>query len=652
MENQQEQQQHQPKLLDDLPTFVANDQTKYDLDLADLTTFKVDVGGNHHDQQQQQQPTKQTEVAKADAAPAPPEPSETSVLDMANPDLFVIGQPIQSELHAPVTAKDSSIITTTTNGDAADAELSAITSTTTNGDDWSTFETHSQPTITAAELQFAKSTSSSLANESLANITCVENTSCIDSLLSDLPEETFVEDDNIGSGNNKSQNNDKSDLNWSSSDYKEEVVTAPSVVAFEPSKPEAVVLPPPTKEEDSLPSPSPPPSPQPMSADILTGNGDQVASTVVPDVVNTNTTTATTTTTMGRKNQSYRRENSNDEAESSGPVAELVYWRDVKNSGVVFGAGLVILFSLSIFSVISVVAYTLLFTLLGTLSFRIYKNVMQAVNKTNEGHPFKEYLEIEIAPPQERIHEIVDSVVAHGTCFINRMRSVLLVEDLVDSLKYLLIFWALTYIGACFNGLTLILLAYLGAFSLPIVYEQNKAQIDQYLDLVSSKISEISDKVPFLKKVPTEKKEDEIIQRIFGSKMSSIFSSSKQLALLIGLGASFAIAAGSLYYLMTSSPSTSKGTEYVFKKKKPLGLETDEAGNEVEQPVIKSVPLLHINHDHDQPLIPETVNSYYKYVQFEGYRDDVLKAIMLIVDQDCKRNLPIQAFPDDDDDSE
>ncbi len=303
MENQQEQQ---PKLLDDLPTFVANDQTKYDLDLADLTTFKVDVGGDHHDQQQQQQPTKQTEVAKADAAPAPPEPSETSVLDMANPDLFVIGQPSSQNFvdldfdlnpppppptvntDAPVTAKDSSIITATTNGDAADAELSAITSTTTNGDDWSTFETHSQPTITAAELQFAKSSSSSLANESLANITCVENTSCIDSLLSDLPEETFVEDENIGSGNNKSQNNDKSDLNWSSSDYKEEVVTAPSVVAFELSKPEEVVLPPPTKEEDSLPSPSPPPSPQPISADILTGSGDQVASTVVPDVGNTN----------------------------------------------------------------------------------------------------------------------------------------------------------------------------------------------------------------------------------------------------------------------------------------------------------------------------------------------------------------------------
>ncbi len=70
-------------------------------------------------------------------------------------------------------------------------------------------------------------------------------------------------------------------------------------------------------------------------------------------------------------------------------VAELVYWRDPKNTGIVFGAGLVILLSLSIFSVISVVAYSLLFTLLGTLSFRIYKNVMQAVQKTNDGHPFK-----------------------------------------------------------------------------------------------------------------------------------------------------------------------------------------------------------------------------------------------------------------------
>lgn len=190
-------------------------------------------------------------------------------------------------------------------------------------------------------------------------------------------------------------------------------------------------------------------------------------------------------------------------------VAELVYWRDPKNTGVVFGIGLTILLSLSIWSVISVVSYTLLLTLLGTLSFRVYKNILQAVQKTNEGHPFKEYLEIEFTPSQERIHEIVDSLVSHATCFVNRLRSVLLVEDIVDSLKYLLIFWALTYIGAWFNGLTLVILAYIASFSLPKVYEQNKAQIDQYLELVNSKLTELSDKVPFLKKVPVAEKKEE-----------------------------------------------------------------------------------------------------------------------------------------------
>ena len=70
-------------------------------------------------------------------------------------------------------------------------------------------------------------------------------------------------------------------------------------------------------------------------------------------------------------------------------VAELVYWRDPKKSGVVFGAGLAILLSLTFFSIISVIAYTSLAVLSVTLSFRIYKNILQAVQKTNEGHPFK-----------------------------------------------------------------------------------------------------------------------------------------------------------------------------------------------------------------------------------------------------------------------
>lgn len=71
------------------------------------------------------------------------------------------------------------------------------------------------------------------------------------------------------------------------------------------------------------------------------------------------------------------------------PVVNLIYWRDVKKSGVVFGSIMVILLSLAYLSLISVLAYLSLTILTGTIAFRIYKNIMQAVQKSQDGHPFK-----------------------------------------------------------------------------------------------------------------------------------------------------------------------------------------------------------------------------------------------------------------------
>ena len=70
-------------------------------------------------------------------------------------------------------------------------------------------------------------------------------------------------------------------------------------------------------------------------------------------------------------------------------VKDLLLWRDVKKSGVVFGSGFVLLVSLALFSVLSVVAYLALVVLTITVSFRLYKSVLAAVQKTGDGHPFK-----------------------------------------------------------------------------------------------------------------------------------------------------------------------------------------------------------------------------------------------------------------------
>jgi hypothetical protein len=176
-------------------------------------------------------------------------------------------------------------------------------------------------------------------------------------------------------------------------------------------------------------------------------------------------------------------------------VAEYVYWRDPKKSGIAFGASLVLLLSLKYFSFISVVAYITLALLCVTVSFRIYKNVLQAVQKSNEGHPFKDYLEMDITLSQDKVSETVEVLISHVNCVTGKLRSLVLVEDLFDTLKLAVLAWCLTYVGAWFNGLTLVILALVSAFTFPKVYETNKAQIDMYAEIVRTKSKEVIDMV-------------------------------------------------------------------------------------------------------------------------------------------------------------
>ncbi|XP_060814287.1 reticulon-1 isoform X2 [Bombus pascuorum] len=195
---------------------------------------------------------------------------------------------------------------------------------------------------------------------------------------------------------------------------------------------------------------------------------------------------------------------------SMGIVAALIYWRDPKKSGPVFGCILGVLLSLAYFSLISVLAYLSLLILTGTVAFRIHNTVLQAIQKTSDGHPFQNILEMDLTLPAEKVHEVADVAVAHLNAAVSELRRLFLVEDFVDSLKFGVLLWCLTYVGSWFNGMTLVIIGVVALFTLPKVYETNKAQIDQNLALVQSKINDLTTKVkaaiPFGKKEP--KKEE------------------------------------------------------------------------------------------------------------------------------------------------
>lgn len=77
----------------------------------------------------------------------------------------------------------------------------------------------------------------------------------------------------------------------------------------------------------------------------------------------------------------------------------------------------------------------------------------------------REYLEFDLTLSQEKIQNIAGVAVAHVNGFTAELRRLFLVEDLVDSIKFGVILWVMTYIGAWFNGMTLVILGECSRFS-------------------------------------------------------------------------------------------------------------------------------------------------------------------------------------------
>uniref|UniRef100_A0A673ZG99 Reticulon n=1 Tax=Salmo trutta TaxID=8032 RepID=A0A673ZG99_SALTR len=186
--------------------------------------------------------------------------------------------------------------------------------------------------------------------------------------------------------------------------------------------------------------------------------------------------------------------NASSTKETTYSVMELVYWRDPKKSAVAFGMSLLVLLSLATFSVISVLSYLLLALLCVTITFRIYKSVIQAVQKSGEGHPFKGLMEQDLTVQPEMFRKYVDVFLTYVNRVVKQVRHLLLVEDLVDSLKLAGFMWLMTYVGAVFNGITILILGKNHTF----VFFQT--QIDKYIELIRTRVevtlAKLQDKLP------------------------------------------------------------------------------------------------------------------------------------------------------------
>jgi len=184
-------------------------------------------------------------------------------------------------------------------------------------------------------------------------------------------------------------------------------------------------------------------------------------------------------------------------------VLDILHWRDPKKSAIALAVSLIALILFAKFSFVSLIAWSALAVLGATLGFRVYKIVESQIKKTDGSNPFKPYLESDLALSQEKIHAQADVVVQHGQAIISQLRRLFLVENVIDSVKFGILLWTLTYVGAWFSGITLLTIFILALFSVPKVYEIYKEPIDEYIGLAKENVDKVQkivqEKIPFLK---------------------------------------------------------------------------------------------------------------------------------------------------------
>lgn len=70
-------------------------------------------------------------------------------------------------------------------------------------------------------------------------------------------------------------------------------------------------------------------------------------------------------------------------------IKQVLQWSNPLESGITFGTVLVLLTAVRHVSLISAFSTLALALLTATMAFRIYRSVLAAINKTNDGHPFQ-----------------------------------------------------------------------------------------------------------------------------------------------------------------------------------------------------------------------------------------------------------------------
>ncbi|XP_022075174.1 reticulon-2b [Acanthochromis polyacanthus] len=172
-------------------------------------------------------------------------------------------------------------------------------------------------------------------------------------------------------------------------------------------------------------------------------------------------------------------------------LVDLVYWRNLRKTGVVF-TGLVIgLASLFQLSAITVLSHILLGIMCLTFPLRLYYKLLELLRWNPGVHPFQSYLDYDSSLTDKETVMVVEEVVLLIAFAVTEIKRLLFIDSLVDSIKFAVLLYLLTYVGVQINGLTLVIAAVIAVFSFPLLYKKQQVRIRRLVRAIRAFVKKI-----------------------------------------------------------------------------------------------------------------------------------------------------------------
>ena len=143
---------------------------------------------------------------------------------------------------------------------------------------------------------------------------------------------------------------------------------------------------------------------------------------------------------------------------------------------------------------------------------RVYVHLMGFLKKPCSD-PLDLVRDIEVTLPSEKVDSFVSTTAENVNNLALKTKSLILFENYIDTLKFIILLYIITFIGAVFNTLTLLVLSWVGAFLFPTIYDQNQDQFDAMAAQFVVKYQGIDAKINSLLPAPKHEAQTTVMEK-------------------------------------------------------------------------------------------------------------------------------------------